>query len=98
MKSVLRLRCLVSQWGGQTAPRGTSISPWKGSIHAITVAVAIIVYWPAKLRAANYYVATNGSNGNAGTLAQPFLTIQQAANAAQAGDNVYVAGGRTARR
>ena len=43
--------------------------------------------------AANYYVATNGSNTKAGTLASPFLTIQQAANAAQAGDNVYVRGG-----
>ena len=48
--------------------------------------------------ATNYYVATNGSNSNPGTLAQPFLTIQQAANVAQAGDKSLSAEGRTAKR
>ena len=44
--------------------------------------------------ATDYYVSTTGSNSNAGTsLANPFLTIQQAANVAQAGDTVYVCGG-----
>jgi hypothetical protein len=43
--------------------------------------------------AANYYVATNGSNSNSGTLNQPLRTIQQAANMAQPGDNIYVRGG-----
>jgi hypothetical protein len=37
-----------------------------------------------------YYVATNGSDSNPGTLAQPWLTIQHAANAAVAGDTVTV--------
>src|SRR5258706_2067191 len=41
----------------------------------------------------NYFVAVNGSNANPGTLAQPFATIQQAANVAQAGDTVYIRGG-----
>ena len=38
-------------------------------------------------------MATNGSNSNAGSLAQPFMTIQKAADVARAGDNVYVMGG-----
>lgn len=37
-----------------------------------------------------YHVATNGSDCFPGTEKQPFLTIQQAANVAQAGDTVLV--------
>src|SRR6185437_9491957 len=40
-----------------------------------------------------WYVATAGSNTNPGTLAQPFKTIQYAADAAKAGDTVDVMGG-----
>jgi parallel beta-helix repeat protein len=40
-----------------------------------------------------YYVATNGNDSNNGTAASPWLTIQQAANTAQAGDLVYVKAG-----
>jgi hypothetical protein len=40
-----------------------------------------------------YYVATNGSDGNPGTLAAPWLTIQHAATTATAGATVYVMGG-----
>jgi hypothetical protein len=40
-----------------------------------------------------WYVATTGSNANAGTLAAPFKTIQYAANNAYAGDTVMVEGG-----
>jgi Protein of unknown function (DUF1565) len=40
-----------------------------------------------------YYVSTAGSDGNAGSLAAPFLTIQHAANVAVAGDTVQVRGG-----
>lgn len=59
-----------------------------------TVSIILVVGLLAgSAHAANYYVSTSGSNGNPGTLAQPFLTIQQAANAAHAGDNVYVMGG-----
>ena len=58
------------------------------------MSVCVLSLWHAPVEAANYYVATTGSNSNAGTsLASPFLTIQQAANVAQAGDNVYVRGG-----
>jgi hypothetical protein len=42
---------------------------------------------------ATYYVATNGSDGNPGTFAAPWLTVQHAATTATAGATVYVMGG-----
>ena len=43
--------------------------------------------------AASYYVATNVVDTNPGTLAQPFLTIQRAANLMVAGDTCCIRGG-----
>ena len=40
-----------------------------------------------------YYVATTGSDSNLGTIAQPWRTIQKAANTMVAGDNVYIRAG-----
>lgn len=40
-----------------------------------------------------YYVATNGSNDNLGTLEQPFASLAYAATKVQPGDTVYVRGG-----
>ncbi|HET6250598.1 MAG TPA: right-handed parallel beta-helix repeat-containing protein [Tepidisphaeraceae bacterium] len=40
-----------------------------------------------------WYVSTAGDSTNPGTLAQPFGTIQAAANVAQPGDTVYIMGG-----
>ncbi|MBS1563328.1 MAG: DUF1565 domain-containing protein, partial [Bacteroidetes bacterium] len=40
-----------------------------------------------------YYVANNGDDTHAGTISQPFLTIQRAQTAVTAGDTVYVRGG-----
>ena len=40
-----------------------------------------------------YYVSTAGTNSNPGTISQPFLTLQKAANVLVAGDTVYVRGG-----
>ncbi len=48
---------------------------------------------PGKAFAATYYVATNGSDSNAGSPSSPWKTIQKAANTAVAGDSVYVRGG-----
>ena len=46
------------------------------------------------LLSTTWYVATTGSNSNAGTsLAAAFQTIQQAASVAQAGDTVYICAG-----
>lgn len=43
--------------------------------------------------AATYYVATTGSDSNAGTLAAPFATIQKAIGAVTAGGTIAVRGG-----
>lgn len=43
--------------------------------------------------AANYYVAKNGNNSGPGTEAQPWLTVQHAANQVAAGDTVHVKAG-----
>jgi hypothetical protein len=40
-----------------------------------------------------YYVATTGSDTNAGTLAEPFATIQHAADVMEPGDTCYIRGG-----
>jgi concanavalin A-like lectin/glucanase superfamily protein/chitobiase/beta-hexosaminidase-like protein/parallel beta helix pectate lyase-like protein/uncharacterized protein DUF6298/collagenase-like protein with putative collagen-binding domain/uncharacterized protein DUF1565 len=40
-----------------------------------------------------YYVATNGSDGNPGTLSQPFRTIAQGLSALQASDKLYIRSG-----
>ena len=40
-----------------------------------------------------YYIATNGSDANPGTLEAPWLTIQHAAETMGAGDTVYIRGG-----
>jgi hypothetical protein len=45
------------------------------------------------LAAATYYVAPNGSDGNSGTLAAPFATIQKAIGVVAAGDTISVRGG-----
>jgi len=40
-----------------------------------------------------FYVAKNGDDGNPGTEAQPFLSIQKAVNAVEAGDVVFIKDG-----
>lgn len=40
-----------------------------------------------------YYVANNGNDANTGTITQPFITIQRAQTAVNAGDTVYIRGG-----
>jgi hypothetical protein len=46
------------------------------------------------LRAVDYYVATDGSDSNAGTLLAPFATIQHAATVLSPGDTCYIRGGK----
>ncbi len=43
--------------------------------------------------AAEYYVATTGSDSNAGTMAAPFATLQKGHDVAAAGDTVWIRGG-----
>jgi pectate lyase-like protein/rhamnogalacturonan lyase-like protein len=43
--------------------------------------------------AADFYVATNGSDSNAGTIDKPFASIQHAQSAVSPGDTVFIRGG-----
>ncbi|RJP92373.1 MAG: hypothetical protein C4518_06885 [Desulfobacteraceae bacterium] len=54
----------------------------------ISVLVMSSVSW-----AADYYVATNGSDGNPGTLASPWKTINKANNTLKAGDTAFIKAG-----
>jgi hypothetical protein len=45
------------------------------------------------LSATDYYVATDGNDGDPGTLAEPWLTPYYASQQATAGDTVYIRGG-----
>jgi hypothetical protein len=46
-----------------------------------------------RAQATDYYVATTGSDSNAGTMASPFATLQKGVNTAVAGDTVWIRGG-----
>jgi len=61
-------------------------------IVAVTVVPVAIVADPAAAAVA-YYLAPNGNDSAAGTLAAPWATIARAQSAAQPGDTVYVRGG-----
>ena len=52
----------------------------------------------ARLSAAEYFVAVNGNDANAGSLAAPFASVQRAQKAAASGDTVFVRGGTYAMR
>jgi len=64
-----------------------------------SVAILAFLLGPTAVHASDfpggldYYVSNNGLDTNPGTLAQPFLTIQKAADVALAGDTVRVRGG-----
>ncbi len=53
----------------------------------------LLLAFSAVLSGADWYVATNGSDSSAGTLAAPFATLMQAQAAASSGDTIYVRGG-----
>jgi hypothetical protein len=54
---------------------------------------AFVVLAPRSVLAAEYYVAPNGSDSAAGTLAAPFATLQKGHDVAAAGDTVWIRGG-----
>jgi hypothetical protein len=55
--------------------------------------VIIFLSLTLSLSGATYYVATNGSDSNPGTLAQPWLTIQKGFSSISPGDILYIRGG-----
>ncbi|MEJ5198674.1 MAG: right-handed parallel beta-helix repeat-containing protein, partial [Anaerolineae bacterium] len=66
-----------------------------GMLCAFVLLAATLQAFPHITRATGntYYVATTGSDTDPGTLAQPWRTIQKAANTVNPGDTVYVRGG-----
>ncbi len=74
--------------------RKVSILQNAGVVHAsLFVFVLMLAQSLAAQAGATYYVSTTGSDGNPGTFAAPWLTIQHAADAATAGATVNVMGG-----
>ena len=66
--------------------------PESAAAPAVRTGVTVEMLEPRELLA-TYYVATNGADAGAGTLAAPFRTIQKAASLAVAGDVVIVRAG-----
>lgn len=69
---------------------------------AARIFIAVILYSfllpyvfvsPVSANNASYYISTTGNDSNPGTYAQPWRTIQKAANLVSTGDTVYVRGG-----
>lgn len=55
--------------------------------------ITLFLYTTLSLSGATYYVATNGSDSNPGTLSQPWLTIQKGFSSISPGDILYIRGG-----
>ena len=56
-------------------------------------ALSLVAFYASTGFAATYYVATNGSDSNAGTQAAPFKSITKAQSVASSGDTVSIRGG-----
>lgn len=59
----------------------------------LPASIVLLLLFSSLAQAATYYVATTGNDTNAGTQAQPFLTLQKGLAAAVNGDAVLVANG-----
>jgi hypothetical protein len=55
--------------------------------------IVVFLAFTISLSGNTYYVATNGNDGNSGTLSQPFATWQKAFSTVSAGDIIYIRGG-----
>src|SRR5688572_29040796 len=69
----------------------SSCRRWVGALGAATFVLVLLTSGQAA--AAEYYVAPDGSDSNAGSMAQPFATLSKANGAAAAGDTVWLRGG-----
>src|SRR5215471_7871636 len=59
----------------------------------VLIALVIAPVMAGSAHATEYYVATTGSDSNAGTIDAPFATLQKGVNVAVAGDTVWIRGG-----
>ena len=55
--------------------------------------IILLLFWSLALSGATYYVSPSGNDSNAGTIGQPWLTINKAWSVMSAGDIVYMRGG-----
>jgi hypothetical protein len=71
------------------------IDPMKNHAPALAAPIfaTVLATFGIPVGATTYYVATSGSDANAGTLAKPFATLQKGHDMAVAGDTVYIRGG-----
>lgn len=74
-------------------PVTTSVTVSRRFALSALVALACLSVPIRSAQAATYYVATTGSDSNAGTLSAPFKSITKATSVAVSGDTVYVRGG-----
>lgn len=67
---------------------------------ALVTSLSNLLQWipAAYSQESSYYVAPDGNDGNNGSEASPWLTIQKAANTLTPGDTVYVRTGSMQRR
>jgi MYXO-CTERM domain-containing protein len=75
--------------------RFSSRTPRTGPFHSLMVALLPVlgVLTPRDAFATDYYVAPTGSDTNAGTITEPFASLQKGAGVAVAGDTVWLRGG-----
>ena len=59
----------------------------------IILILTAVLFCVSPAIATDYYVASNGSDGNPGTLAEPWETLQYAVDSISGGDTVYLRGG-----
>ena len=57
------------------------------------ILLSLFILAPTMASAATYYVAPSGNDANAGTITQPFATLQKAQGLANPGDTIYMRGG-----
>ena len=73
-------------------PKGCTV-PWSQVGAMLLVRILVSLAFTTTAFATTYYVAPNGSDSSPGTLSQPFLTLQHAANTVTSGDTVIVENG-----
>ncbi|MFO1488386.1 MAG: pectate lyase [Verrucomicrobiota bacterium] len=62
-------------------------------VQCFLLLASVLLFSGISSRAATWYVATNGLDGNAGSIGAPFATIMRAQSAASSGDTVFLRGG-----
>ena len=63
------------------------------SLLSFVFILVVVTLVPVEVQASTYFVATNGSDANAGTSAAPWRTIRYAVSRLRAGDTLYIRGG-----